>query len=381
METTFHKVKLSELLGGFNYKQSYDQNLWAWHGQLLVQPEYQRNYVYEGTKDKDVVGTVLKGLPIGVMYFHRNADGKLEVLDGQQRLTSLGRFKTDKLFYEDDVFSGIAEDIQESFLEYEVHYWEVSGSESEIKDWFEVINKAGIELNKQELLNATYSGPFISMARAKFSSETNTAEMAKWRHYLTGEPNQQAFLATALDWISNGNVQSYMSDHRTDTNIDALLNHFNAVLNWVRATFPSYHNAMKGLPWGRLYVEHGHKPQNSTDLDRRVAELMIDEEVSKKKGIFEYLLTGASKHLNLRTFDKKERRILYDRQTSAAVTDGVSNCPHCALIKEGDAATKIFTIEEMEADHITPWCDGGKTTLENGQMLCKHHNRIKGGNH
>ena len=353
-------------------------------GKLTIQPEYQRNYIYaDGKRDVAVIDSVLKGYPLGVIYFNRTADGRLEVLDGQQRITSLGRFYNGKLGIKDEnglpqSIGSIAKEKREKFLATKLLIYECEGTEAEIKEWFRTINIAGVPLNTQELLNAVYSGPFVTAAKGVFSN-TQNSKMQMWQAYVSGAANRQDFLATVLEWVSHGKAEEYMRDHRFSSDITELVNYFNSVIDWVRTVFPLVENEMRGLPWGELYEKYHTQPYSPAHMKQRVAELYADPYVKNRRGVFEFLLGGEidTKLLDIPIFDEATKRAVYGRQTEQAKSAGKSNCPFCAIGHDANA-NKIWKLNEMDADHVTAWSKGGATDISNCQMLCKHHNRAKG---
>ena len=249
------------------------------------------------------------------------------------------------------------------------------GEESEIKDWFQTVNIPGVNLKDQEKLNAIYSGPFVTALKEVFSNSQN-ANIQKWSAYISGSANRQDYLERALQWVSQGNVDGYMSKHRQDTDITPVKTYFNTVIDWVSGVFKDVLPEMRGLEWGRLYEEHHNKPYNVDAVSKRVHELYADPYVQNHKGIFEFILGGEQDKslLNVRVFDKATVNRVYAKQTQAAQKKGVSNCPDCALKGE----TRIYKLNEMDADHVTAWSKGGATDEANCQMLCRHHNRSKG---
>ena len=353
-------------------------------GQLTIQPEYQRNYIYaDGKRDVAVIDSVLKGYPLGVIYFNRTTDGRYEVLDGQQRITYLGRFFSGKLGIKDE--NGLPQSIgslptekKEKFQKAKLLIYECEGTESEIKEWFRTINIAGVPLNAQELLNAVYSGPFVTKAKEVFSNSQNS-KVQMWSAYVSGAVNRQDFLATALEWVNKGNAEEYMRDHRYSSDITELVNYFNSVIDWVKTVFPFVESEMRGLPWGQLYEKYHTTPYNPSKMKERFIELYGDSYVKNRKGIFEYLLGGEedTKLLEIRIFDEATKKAVYTRQTEEAKKKGVSNCTYCAIGHDANK-TKIWKLNEMDADHVTAWSKGGATDIRNCQMLCKHHNRAKG---
>lgn len=377
-------ITVEDICKGFHYNELEGKGLYGLSGKLTIQPEYQRNYIYaDGKKDVAVIDSVLKGYPIGLIYFNKVGDDKFEVLDGQQRITSLGRFVEGVLSIIDE--SGIPQDInsiatdkREKILKTKLLIYICEGTESEIKEWFRTINIAGVPLKSQELLNAVFSGPFVTKAKEEFSNSQN-AHIQMWSHFINGTANRQDFLERALDWVSKGNISDYMKQHRRDDNITELKTYFNAVLGWVNSVFPTPYDKMKGLEWGRLYETYHKQPYDPQKVDERVAELLDDPQVENKSGIFEYVLGGEqdTKLLNVRVFDEKIKRQVYKLQTDDAEMKGISNCPYCAIGHEA-TKTRIWKLSEMDADHVSAWSKGGATTIENCQMLCKTHNRAKG---
>lgn len=385
METKLHtEWTVADICDGFVYNELEAKGLFGMGGQLTIQPEYQRNYIYaDGKKDVAVIDSVLKGYPLGVIYFVKTVDGRYEVLDGQQRITSLGRFFNGKLAIIDEnglpqSIGSIAKEKREKFLSTELLIYECEGTEAEIKEWFRTINIAGIPLNVQELLNAVYSGPFVTAAKAVFSN-TQNSKMQMWGAYISGSANRQEIFATALDWVSKGNVETYMKDHRFSSNITELTNYFNSVIDWVRGVFPVVESEMRGLEWGSLYEKYHSKPYNPAYMVQRIKELFLDPYVRNRRGVFEYLLGGEcdTKLLDIRIFDEATKRAVYSRQTEEAMKGGISNCPYCAIGHDANA-TKIWKQSDMDADHVAAWSKGGVTDISNCQMLCKHHNRAKG---
>ncbi len=384
MKTTLKKYTIKDICEGFVYNELEGKGLFGLSGKLTIQPEYQRNYIYaDGKKDVAVIESVLKGYPLGLIYFVKKNDGSLEVLDGQQRITSAGRYVTNKFAIMDEndtpqYFHGLAKDKQKKVLESELLVYECEGEESEIKDWFKTINIAGVPLNEQELLNAVYSGPFVTLGKAEFSNSQN-AHIQKWSAYIKGSANRQEFWERALDWTSKGNIGDYMSKHRNDKNIDEVKTYFNSVIDWVATLFIDVENEMKGLEWGRLYETYHNTAYNPKKVSEQVHALYADPYVKNRKGVFEYILGGAkdAKLLDVRMFDEATKKAVYAKQTKAAKEKGVSNCSHCAMGHEANK-DKIWAITDMDADHVSAWSKGGKTDAKNCEMLCKTHNRAKG---
>jgi len=387
MKTTLlTTITIQDICDGFHYSELEGKGLFGLSGKLTIQPEYQRNYIYAqsgGKKEIAVIDSILKGYPIGLIYFNKVSEDKLEILDGQQRITSAGRFVTDKFAIKDQngleqYFSGLAEDKRKMILGTTLLIYECEGSESEIKDWFKTINIAGEPLKPQELLNSVYSGPFVTLAKEEFSNSQN-ANIQKWSAYIKGSAIRQDYLECALLWVSQGNIGDYMSRHRYDDNIDELKIYFNSVIDWVSSVFIDVKREMQGLEWGRLYETYHKNAYDPAKVSAEVHKLYDDLYVTKKKGIFEYILGGSSdtRLLNVRVFDEATKNTIYSKQTSEAEKTGISNCPHCAMGHEA-TKSKIWSMKEMDADHVTAWSKGGSSTVENCQMLCKTHNRAKG---
>ncbi|KAF0128442.1 MAG: hypothetical protein FD155_3255 [Bacteroidetes bacterium] len=385
MKTTLKTdITVKDICEGFVYNELEGKGLFGLSGKLTIQPEYQRNYIYaDGKKDVAVVESLLKGYPLGLIYFNKVSDNQLEVLDGQQRITSFGRFVTNKFAVKDEngmeqYFSGIATDKQALILETKLTIYECEGNESEIKQWFRTINIAGIPLNNQELLNAIFSGPFVTLGKEEFSNSQNS-NIQKWSAYVSGSANRQDFLECALEWVSKGNSSDYMSRHRYDKNINELKTYFNSVIEWVSSVFKDVESEMRGLEWGRLYETYHRTAYNPAKVSEEGHQLYADPYVKNRKGIFEYILGGSvdTKLLDVRVFDEATKKSVYAAQTSQAQTNEESNCPLCALGHDANKH-KIWKLAEMDADHVAAWSKGGITELKNCQMLCKTHNRAKG---
>lgn len=385
METTLRTdITVDDICKGFVYNDYEGKGLFGLSGKLTIQPEYQRNYIYaDGKRDVAVIESLLKGYPLGLIYFTKVADDKYEVLDGQQRITSFGRFITEKFAIKDSkgmeqYFGGLAEDLKRKILETKLTIYICEGEESEIKEWFETINIAGVPLNAQELLNAIHSGTFVTKAKEEFSNSQN-ANIQKWSAYISGSANRQDYLHTALQWVSKGNISGYMSQHRYDDNITELKTYFNSVIDWVSSVFLDVDSSMVGLDWGRLYETYHRNAYNPQEVSEKVQEYLADYFVKDKKGIYEYILGGCveTKLLNIRIFDEPTKKSVYAQQTSAVKGTDKSNCPLCALGSDNNHG-RIWKLSEMDADHVSAWSNGGATDISNCQMLCKTHNRAKG---
>lgn len=385
MKTTLNTdLTVEEICKGFVYNEYEGKGLFGWSGKLTIQPEYQRNYIYaDGKKDVAVVDSLLKGYPLGLIYFVKTGEDTYEVLDGQQRITSFGRYVTHKFALKDEngmeqYFDGLPLDKQEKILNSKLTIYICEGEESEIKEWFKTINIAGIPLNNQELLNAIYSGPFVTLAKEEFSNSQN-AYIQKWSAYIKADVLRQGFLEKALEWVSKGNIDAYMSLHRRDNNINELKTYFNTVIDWASTTFIDVIPEMKGLEWGRLYETYHKNSYNPSKVSEILNKLYSDEQVKNKRGICEYILGGCvdTKLLEIRVFDDMTKKSVYNKQTTEAKEKGISNCPLCAIGNNANK-TKIWELKEMDADHVTAWSKGGATDINNCEMLCITHNRAKG---
>ncbi|NLO18894.1 MAG: DUF262 domain-containing protein [Ignavibacteria bacterium] len=377
-------IRIKDICEGFVYSELEGAGLFGLAGTLTIQPEYQRNYIYAaGRRDVAVINSILKSYPIGLIYFNKVDDKNFEVLDGQQRITSIGRFVTNRFAIRDEngmqqYFSALASDKQDLILQTKLLIYECEGTESEIKEWFKTVNIAGVPLKDQELLNAVYSGPFVTVAKEEFSNSQN-ANIQMWTAYIAGSVNRQDFLECALRWVSKGNINDYMSRHRYDDNINELKAYFNSVIDWISAVFKDVKPEMRGLEWGKFYEKHKKQPFDRQEVSAKVEALYEDPYVRNKRGIFEYILDGSNKAklLNVRVFDEATKRSVYAKQTREAQEKGISNCPLCAIGHDANK-TKIWSRQEMEADHVTAWSKGGSSDIANCEMLCVTHNRAKG---
>ncbi len=364
MKITLKEITIREVAEG--YVDNAEEGVIGYAGRLDIRPKYQREFVYDEKKRNAVIDTIRKGFPLNVMYWVVAVDGNFEVLDGQQRTISFcqyvaGDFPVD--------FNGLPKFFQnlttsekDKILDYPLMIYLCEGTDDEKLAWFEIINIAGEKLTPQELLNATYTGDWLTSAKSKFSRSNAPAYLLA-KDYVNGSPIRQEFLETALRWISDGDIKGYMAAHsKNDPNANELFTHFQNVINWVKLTFTTYRREMKGLDWGALYRENKDRMFNTAELERQIKNLLEDEDVQNKKGVYLYVLDGDEKHLNIRAFKNSEKRAAYERQNGL--------CTKCG---------KHFSIEEMEADHIDPWSKGGKTTPENCQLLCVKCNRRKSG--
>jgi len=383
-------ITIEQICEGFVYNELEGKGLFGLNGKLTIQPEYQRNYIYQkDNKEAAVIDSILKGYPLGVIYFNTVAEqcGKrFEVLDGQQRITSIGRYVRNLFAIKDESgmeqnFSGLPKDKQDKILNTKLLIYECEGTESEIKEWFKTINIVGIPLNQQEIYNAVYSGEFVTKAKEVFSNSRNS-NMQKWKSYVKGDEDRQMILAAALDWVSSHegiSIETYMSQHRHDVKIDGLKLYFESVISWADGVFFGVENEMCGLEWGRLYETYHTTPYEKEKVWAKVQELYADPYVKNRKGIFEYVLGGCTdtKLLDVRVFDEATKKAVYKQQRIEAKMNGISNCPLCALGHDS-TRSKIWELKDMDADHVTAWSKGGATDISNCQMLCKSHNRAKG---
>lgn len=362
MKIKLHKLKIREVIGGF--KDSAEEGVVAYCGRLDVRPKYQREFIYKDRQRDAVLDTVKKGFPLNVMYWMVRDDGGYEVLDGQQRTISIGQYVGGDFSLGDRYFHNLTKEERDQILDYELMIYFCDGTDKERLEWFKTINIAGEKLTDQELRNAVYTGPWLSDAKLKFSKSNCAGYLLAndGGALLTGSPIRQEYLETALSWINNGEVAAYMAKHQHDKNAEELWEYFQSVIAWVRKTFPNHRKEMANVNWGELYNECKDKRLNAEKLETEVAKLMQDDDVTKKSGIYPYVLTRQERHLSIRAFNDKMKREAYEKQKGI-----------CKKCKEH------FSLEEMEADHITPWHEGGKTTAENCQMLCKQDNRTKSG--
>mgnify|MGYP002523787666 FL=1 len=386
METNPKFYTVKQLCEGFIWSQEEHKGLNGLGGRLIIQPEYQRNYLYANNDSKleiAVIESIRNGYPLGVLYFNQIKGDMMEVLDGQQRITSLGRFLADKFSIMLDgrpyKFSKLPKEIREKIENTELMaYICTKGTEYEVMKWFTIINMGGVKINKQEERNASYYGSFVTLAKQEFSNKRNS-KVAMWQRYVKGAVDRQEILEHALEWVSHGAIDDYMQEHRHDNNIDELKDHFETVIDWVKGTFDDVNSDMCGLKWGELYDQYHKTHYDHVALNAKVRELRSDDRIYAHQNVYEYVLGGCEDDtlLNIRVFDKTQKTILYNRQTEEAKEKHISNCPDCVLEDKANSK-KIWDFKEMEADHIKAWSKGGPTDLENGQMLCKRHNRLKG---
>ena len=357
MKIELKEITIRELTE--NYQDNEENGVVGFGGKLDIRPPYQREFIYKDKQREAVIDTITKNFPLNVMYWAVREDGNYEVIDGQQRTISICQYVNGDFAHFFRYFHNLQKDEQEQILNYKLMVYFCSGTDSEKLKWFQTINIAGEKLTDQELRNAVYSGSWVSDAKRYFSKNSRPKIGDE---YLSGSANRQEYLETAINWISNGNIEVYMSKNQNKPNATELWLYFQSVINWTKATFPNYRREMKGINWGFLYNQFQTQSFDHKKLEEEVSELMQDEDVTNKRGIYEYVLTRNEKFLNIRAFSDNQKREAYERQSGKCIKCG-----------------QHFEIHEMEADHITPWHEGGKTSAENCQMLCKFDNRSKSG--
>jgi len=359
MKIELKEITIRELTAG--YKDNAENGVSGYGGRLDIRPPFQREFIYKDKQRDAVINTITKEFPLNVMYWAVRDDGNFEVIDGQQRTISVCQYVNGDFSYLNLYFHNLKNDQQAQILDYKLMVYVCSGTDSEKLEWFKTINIAGEKLTDQELRNAVYAGPWVSDAKRYFS-KTGCAAFQVGSDYLNGSAIRQEYLETAIDWISTGNIEGYMANHQHDSNASALWIYFQAVITWVHATFTNKRKFMKGVDWGILYNTYKEKVYDTQAIEAETLKLIQDDDVTKKSGIYPYILTRDERHLSIRAFSDTMKQKVYERQ------EGI--CVKC---------NKHFAISEMEADHITPWREGGKTMEENCQLLCKNDNRIKSG--
>lgn len=398
MNTTFEHIFISDLIAGFRFDASAGKGVYGMNGRLTIQPEYQRNYIYGSSgKDKAVIRSILSGYPLGLLYFAMATEGgstktEMDVLDGQQRITSIGRFVSGLFSVEingmEQYFSGLDESVQNHILKTKMHAYICSGTEAEMRDWFRTVNIVGEPLNEQELLNAMYSGAFVSALRSRLSDPTSSYAR-KLTRYMKGSAQRQAYLTGALQWALAADSYAWtpantigglMSANRHQAEASAqITNYAITIVDWAHSLFPDEHKVMQVVPWGALYAKYKNTTLTKDHTQKRAQDLLEDPYVSTKKNVYAYIL-GEEKEprlLDVRIFDERTKKIQYKKQTQETGKTHLSNCPYCVL-ENGANKARIWTLTEMEADHVTAWSKGGATSDANCQMLCRAHNRTKG---
>lgn len=360
MDITLKEITVRELTEGYIDKEEH--GVFGYGGKLDIRPPYQREFIYKDKQRDAVIDTIIKDYPLNVMYWSLREDGTYEVIDGQQRTISICQYVTGDFSYLFRYFHSLQKDEQEKILNYKIMVYICSGTDSEKLEWFKTINIAGEKLTEQELRNAVYSGSWVSDAKRYFSKNGCPASQIG-SDYLNGSAIRQEYFETAIRWISEGNIEVYMSNHQHDPNASALWRYFKDVISWIESTFTNKRKKfMKGIEWGFLYNKYKDVVYDTKALEEEISKLLMDDDVTKKSGIYPYVLTRNERYLSLRAFDDVVKQKVYEKQKGI--------CVKCQ---------EHFKLEEMEADHITPWHEGGKTTEENCQLLCKNDNRTKSG--
>lgn len=365
MDIKLHEIPIQDIFEGF--KDDQENGVVGYGGRLNIRPAFQREFVYDDKKRNAVISSIKQGFPLNTMYWSKSDEDRYELLDGQQRTISICKYLDNVFEHDGFLFAGLTEDTQEKILNYKLMIYICEGTETEKLDWFKIINIAGEPLTAQELRNAVYTGEWLTDAKKYFSKNGCPAQLAA-KDYLKGSLDRQEYLESALKWVADRestdgkkkSIETYMAEHQMDKNASALWDYFNEVITWTKKLFPEYRKEMKGIEWGYLYNQYSTRIYNSGYLKTEVNRLMLDEEIGNKKGIYQYLLSQDEKYLNLRAFPDSMKRSVYEKQNGRCIKCGES-----------------FAIEEMQADHITPWSLGGKTELDNCQMLCADCNRRK----
>lgn len=358
MKIQLKQIKIKDIVNGYQNNDE-DNSVIGFGGKLNIRPKYQREFVYKDKQRDEVINTVRHNFPLNVMYWCKNDDESFEVLDGQQRTISICEYVSGEFSFDGMYFHNLTNTEQEQILNYELMIYVCEGNDREKLDWFKIINIAGEKLTDQELRNAVFTGEWLTDAK-KYFSKNGCAAYKIGEKYLNGSAIRQDYLETAIRWISDGKIEEYMATHQLEPNANELWLYFQNVMAWVKVVFPNYRKEMKGVEWGLYYNTYKNINYDSKKLEEKVVELMVDDDVSKKSGIYEYLLDGHEKHLNIRVFNDKMKREAYEKQNG--------KCAKC---------NKHFEINEMQGDHIIPWSKGGKTISSNCQMLCNNCNRTK----
>lgn len=361
MEVRLKEITIKDLVKG--YKDHAEEGISGYSGRLDIRPPYQREFVYKEKQREAVIDTVSKKFPLNVMYWAVRDNGDFEIIDGQQRTISICQFVNSDFSYKDRYFHNLSDNEQENILNYELTIYECSGTDSEKLDWFKTINIAGEKLTDQELRNAVYHGSWVTDAKRYFS-KSNCPAYQIGSKYLKGSPIRQEYLEIVIRWISTDKIEDYMGVNQHKETAIELWNYFTDIINWIETTFVKYRSDMNGLPWGEFYNKHKDDELNSIDIEKRISKLYEDVELKNTKGIYQYILTGDSKYLNLRTFEDHVKKAIYEKQGG--------KCKHCH---------KEFPLNQMHADHIKPWSLGGKTIPQNCQILCQSCNAKKSDNY
>ena len=357
MKVEEKRIAISEIVK--NYVNKNENGVTGWDNRLDIRPAYQREFIYNDKERNDVIETVRQNLPLNTMWWAKTTNGNYEVMDGQQRTMSICEYVASRFSINYQYFHNLEEEEKNQILNYKLLIYFCEGKKKETLNWYRKINMQGKKQTNQELRNINYTGAWLHDAKKHFS-KTNCPAKVIASKYMKGSPIRQDYLETAISWASKNNIEEFMAVHQHKQNANKLWLYFRHVIDWVDITFPIYRKQMKGLPFGPLYDEFWNKDLNPDKLEEEITSLLLDEDVTKKAGIWQYVLTRDEKYLNIRSFSNNQKIETYERQ------GGV--CAKCG---------KHFKLHEMEADHIKPWSEGGKTISDNCQMLCKHDNRIK----
>lgn len=367
MKIELHEIPVYEVADG--YHENGEGGVVGYSGRLNIRPEFQREFIYDEEKRDNVIRSIRNSFPLNIMYWICNEGGRYEMLDGQQRTISICRYLEDSFSVDRMKFSNLTMNERNQILDYKLMIYFCEGEEEEKRSWFNIVNMAGEELTPQELRNAVYPGTWLTDAKRRFSRR-NCPAQKEAGDYLSGDSIRQEYLETVLRWIADSKgykgrpddmICAYMSEHQRDSDCGELWLYFQNVINWVKSIFPVYAGEMKRIQWGMYYNRHHEDKFDAKDLAYRLEVLRDDDDVTSASGIYEYLIDGQEKHLNLRRFRLKDARAAYERQKG--------KCNSCG---------EEFAFEDMQADHITPWSKGGHTTSDNCQMLCRKCNSRKG---
>ena len=357
MKIELKEVAIRDVVNG--YQDNLEEGVFGFGGKLNIRPKFQREFIYKDKQRDAVINTVKQNFPLNVLYWAKNSDDTYELLDGQQRTISICQYVAGNYSIDYQYFHNLEKEEQEQILNYKLMVYFCEGTDREKLNWFKIINIAGEKLSDQELRNAIYTGEWLTDAKRYFS-KTGCVAQSMAKDYLKGSSIRQDYLETAIDWISNGEIEEYMATNQHEPNANELWLYFQSVINWIKALFSNYRKEMKGVNFGYLYNNYKDQRFDSRRLEEEILKLMMDEDVTKKAGIYSYIITKEEKYLSIRSFTDNQKREVYTKQKGI--------CIKC----NGN-----FELNEMEADHITPWSQGGRTTSDNCQMLCKLCNRTK----
>ena len=357
MKIELKEISVRELSDG--YKDNDEGGVVGYGGKLDIRPPYQREFIYKDDQRDEVINTLTNNFPLNVMYWSVRENGDFEIIDGQQRTISVCQYVNGDFAFKNKYIHNLKDDKKEQILNYKLTIYLCSGTDSELLDWFRIVNIVGVKLTDQELRNAVYSGSWVSDVKRYFS-KSNCPAYGIGKDYLKGSPIRQDYLETSIKWISKNKINHYMAKHQHDQNSNSLWIYFQSVITWVSTTFKKKRKFMKGVDWGTLYNKYKDEKFDTNKIEEETSKLILDDDVTKKSGIYPYILTRDEKYLSIRVFSDAMKQKVYEKQKG--------NCVECG---------NHFEISEMEADHITPWHEGGKTIEENCQMLCKKDNRRK----